>query len=219
MLLGAATPVAAGPESPSPAGPAISPVAPTGRTPAVLDDFARAWATIVSYSATVTLFEQNGDRTQDAVFNYTFAKPSTATAYEAKGNHAGVTLVWNGGDTVVAQRAGLFSFFKKSLALHDPMATTIRGASIDQLGFGAILNHAEQAGTLSEAPGEVVAGVPTEAVTFVPASSGADDGLTREVLELSSNSHFPLRIMAYAGTQLVRKIDFTDTTIKPAPTR
>ena len=29
--------------------------------------------------------------------------------------------------------------FKRTLSLHDPLVTTLRGSSIDQLSFGAIL--------------------------------------------------------------------------------
>ena len=205
--------------SPAPAtAPSTPSLAPSGAVAEVLGGFAHDWSAITSYSATVTLFEQQGEKTQDAVFNYTFRKPSTATAYEAKGQNAGVTLVWDGGNSVVAHRAGLLSFFKKTVPLHDPLATTIRGSSIDQLSFGAILAHAQDAaGILSVAPGEVIDGVPTEAVTLVPSSSGADAGLTREIVELSTTTYLPVRVMGYADTQLVRKIDFSNVKVEGPP--
>ena len=213
----ALAPASAAPPSPGPNPPAAAPgLAPPGPAAVVLDAFARAWAAIGSYGATVTLFEREGERTQDAVFDYTFRKPATATAHEAKGSNAGVTLDWNGGNVVVAHRSGLFSFFKKTIALHDPLATTIRGSSIDELSFGSILQHAEQvAGTLSVAPGELLDGVQTEAVTLVPSNPAADGGLTREVLELSTVTQLPARVLGYAGTQLVRRVDFSDVEVKP----
>ncbi len=225
MLLGsAATPAVANVESPCPSPiPTTTPLtpllAPSGPAAQVLDDFARSWAAITSYTATVTLFEQKGDQTENAVFNYAFRKPSSATAYEARGQNAGVTIVWGGGNTVVAHRPGLFSFFKKTMPLHDPIATTIRGSSIDELSFGAILLHAEQAaGTLSVGPGGVIDGVTTEAVTLVPTSSGAVGALTREILELSPATHLPVRIIGYADMQLVRKIDFSSIKVEPPST-
>jgi hypothetical protein len=60
--------------------------------------------------------------------------------------------------------------------LHDPLVTTLRGSSIDQLSFGAI----------------------------------PDAGLTREVVELSAQTHLPLRVLGYEGSTLVRRIDFSN---------
>jgi hypothetical protein len=112
----------------------------------------------------------------------------------------------------------LLSIFKKTVPLHDPLATTIRGSSIDQLSFGAILAHAQDsAGILSVSPGEVIDGVPTDAVTLVPASAGADAGLTREIVELSTATHLPVRVIGYADTQLVRKVDFSNVKVEPVP--
>lgn len=54
---------------------------------------------------------------------------------------------------VTRRGSGLAALFKKTLSLHDPLATTTRGSSIDQLSFGAILAHAQQeAGSLHERP-------------------------------------------------------------------
>ena len=101
--------------------------------------------------------------------------------------------------------------FKKTLSLHDPLVTTLRGSSIDQLSFGAILAHGlQQGGSLSEAPGEVIDGIPVNAVTLIPAQSGADAGLTREVVELSAVTHLPVRVLGYAGPTLVRRLDFSN---------
>ena len=67
--------------------------------------FARAWAGITGYSATVTVFDQKGTQTQNLVFDYTFRKPSNVTVHVVAGPNAGVTLTWDGGQTVVVHRA------------------------------------------------------------------------------------------------------------------
>ena len=90
-----------------------------------------------------------------------------------------MTLEWDGGgDRSGPSRLGVIRRPVQEEALAARFAeTTIRGSSIDQLGFGAILAHAQQeAGKLSEAPG------PTP-----------DAGLTREVVELSTTTHLPHR--------------------------
>jgi outer membrane lipoprotein-sorting protein len=174
--------------------------------------FARTWTNITAYSATVTAFERKGTEVQNAVFDYTFHKPSSATVHYDTGPNSGVTAVWNGGNSVVAHRgSGLTALFKKTFALHDPAVTTIRGSSIDQLSFAAILAHAQNTpGPISESTGPVIDGVATEAVTLIPNSSGTDAALTREIVDISTTTNLPIRVLGYEGATLVRQIDFSN---------
>ncbi|MGZ3506393.1 MAG: hypothetical protein ACXWNK_16705 [Vulcanimicrobiaceae bacterium] len=188
-----------------------------GRTqPPAWIAFTRAWAGIAGYSATVTVFERKGAQVQHVVFDYNFRKPSNATVRVVQGPNAGVTLVWNGGTTMVAHRgSGLMAQFKRKISLHDPLATTIRGSSIDQLSFGAILAHAQQtAGTVSQGRGPVIDGVATDSVTLIPTTSASNTGLTREVVEISKTTHFPMRVLGYAGRTLVRRIDYSNVKLE-----
>jgi hypothetical protein len=193
--------------------PATTPLASQSEAAArEIAAFAHAWAGITGYSATVTIFDKKGTQTQNVVFDYLFQKPSNVTVHVIAGPNAGVTLTWNGGQTVVARRgSGLAAMFTKTFSLHDPLVTTLRGSSIDQLSFGAILAHGQQeAGSLSEAPGEVIDGVATNAVTLTMAASTADAGLKREVVELSTVTHLPMRVLGYEGSALVRDVDFSN---------
>ncbi|MGA8839690.1 MAG: hypothetical protein WB491_04280 [Candidatus Aquilonibacter sp.] len=177
--------------------------------------FALAWVGISGYSARVTASEQLGSKTQQEVFDYTFLKPSSATMHVLTGNNAGVTVVWSGGTTVVAHRgSGLSAMFKKTFPLHDPQVTTIRGSSLDQLSFGAILTHgADTAGVVAEGNGPTIDGVPTDEVTLVPTNAVIDTGLTLEVVDLSKVTHLPVRLSGYEGPTLVRTIDFSDVDV------
>jgi hypothetical protein len=188
---------------------ALTPSAP----PPAWGAFQYAWGSIARYSTTITVFEQKGAQVQNVVFEYTFHKPSSATVHVVRGPNAGVTLEWNGGDTVVAHRgSGLLAVFKKTFSLQDPLVTTIRGSSIDQLSFAAILSHGQNTpGTASQAPGPVIEGVPTQAVAIVPTSALANTGLTLEIVDLSSTTYMPARVLGYDGATLVRQVDFTNT--------
>jgi outer membrane lipoprotein-sorting protein len=180
--------------------------------PPVLEAFARAWNDVTAYSATVSVFSAKGADAQNIVFDYTFRKPSSFIVHVVAGPNAGVTLTWNGGPTVQASRGrGLFSLLKRTISLHDPLVTTVRAESIDQLSYGAILAHAEQTpGMLAESPGESIAGTATQALSLVPSDPAADAGLSREVIEISTATQLPIRIEGYEGHALVRKIDFSD---------
>jgi hypothetical protein len=190
---------------------AVTPV-PTSN----LNAFASAWSRINAYSATITIFERKGEQFQNLVFDYTFRKPSGVTLHARSGPNTGVTLLWNGGSTVVGQRgSGLAGLFKKTLSLHDPLVTSIRGASVDELSFGAILAHAEQTpGAISEYSGEIIDGIATDAVSLTPAVPASSAAFSREVVEISTTTHVPARVLGYEGALLVRKVEFSNVKIE-----
>ncbi len=178
--------------------------------------FQHAWAGVSGYSSTITTFERKGTQTQNWVLGYAFSKaPTKATLHFIKGADVGSTVVWNGGTTVVGNRGGMIAAFKKKYPLHDPAVTTIRGSSIDELSFPAMLAHSQATpGTIAQRPGPTILGVRTTAVTLVPRSSGADAGLTREVVDLSAVTGFPVRALGYTGNTLVRQVDFSGLTFQ-----
>jgi hypothetical protein len=209
-LIGASSPEAA--PATNGATETSLPIMPTAAPPA-LEAFARAWDGVTAYQATVSVFAAKGSDVQNLSFTYNFRKPSSFTVHVIDGPNAGVTLTWNGGPTVQASRGrGLFAaLLKRTIPLHDPLVTTIRGASMDQLSYGAILAHTIQTpGDLTQSPGEAIAGVPTQMLSLVPKDPASDAGLSREVIVISTPTQLPIRIEGYEGGRLVRKIDFTD---------
>jgi hypothetical protein len=205
-------------QQPASLSPVTKALTTTSSAARELAAFARAWAGVTAYGATITIFDQKDTQTQNVVFDYTFTKPSNVRVHVTGGSNTGVTLDWNGGPTVVAHRgSGLEAMFSKTLSLHDPLVTTLNGASIDQLSFGAILAHVQQQpGSVSEAPGDAINGVAVNAVTLIPSTSATDAGLTREVLELSAMTHLPVRLLGYEGSTLARKIDLSNIKLHDA---
>jgi hypothetical protein len=184
------------------------------KAPAALAAFDHAWKRVSAYTTTVTVFERQGAQTQTMAFDYSFSKPLTITVRVVAGANKGARLAWEGGNTVLVRRgSGLLSLLKKTVSLHDPLVTTIRGSTISQLSFGAILDHSRQPGALSEGRGDVINGVATEMVTLVPTHPLADGRLTREEIEISAVTHLPARILGFEGATLVRTIDFADIRI------
>lgn len=219
VVLGSAAFARAAAVAQTPAPPPAVLATPTpvvvGTPPPAIADFQAAWARITKYSVTVTLFEQKGAKSENSVYQYTFAKPSTATVHVVSGTNAGKTITWNGGPTVTGTAKGFLGITgSKTFKLNDPTVTTVRGDSIDQLSFGEIIQHVEQTpGTFEQGAGDAIGDLNTIAVTLTPADPAADGGYTREVLELSPATHLPLRILGYEGPLLVRKIDFSDLKI------
>jgi hypothetical protein len=166
---------------------------------------------VTKYSARIAVFDQKGSQTQNTVFDYTFCKPSKVTVHVIAGTNKGITLDWNGGPTIVAHGSGVLSIFSKTLSLHDPLVTTLQGASIDQLSFGAILSQAQQAvGRLSWSPDGIVDGIEVNGLILTPAGSTSDAGLTRQVVEMSTVTHLPMRVLGYAGPTLVSSVGFSN---------
>jgi len=191
--------------------------APVRKLPPAWVAFTFAWTGITGYSARVNVFDRKGTAIQNIVFDYTFRKPSSATMHVVAGPNSGVTLEWSGGATVVAHRgSGLSALFKKTFPLHDPQTTTLRGSSIDELSFGAILLHAQDtAGAIAQTDGPLVVGVATDEVTLIPTNSVIDTGLTLEVVDLSKTTHLPIRLLGYEGKTLVRTIFFSNVVLEP----
>jgi hypothetical protein len=220
-LLGAFPVLLSAQPAASPSATAVPSTSPRGALPppfaqVVLGQFGAAWARVAAYTATVTVFERKDTQVQNVVFEYTFRKPSSVTTHVDAGPNAGVTMVWDGGTTLLAHRgSGFAALFKKAFSLHDPQVTTIRGSSIDQLGFGAILAHAQQeAGSLTQASAAEIGGVGIAAVTLMSADPATNGGLTREVVELSTSTHLPVQVLGYDGTTLVRQIDFSKVALE-----
>ena len=176
----------------------IAPLLPPATDPPAWAAFKDAWANVIA-------------------FDYTFRKPANVIVHFLKGPHAGAILVWGGGETVTAQLgSGLMGIFKKRLSLHDPLVMTIRGASIDQLSFAGILLHSQNTpGTLSQASGPVILGIPTEAVTLIPTSSVTNTGLTHEIVDIPAVPSLPIRVLGYEGETLVRQIEFSNIKLMP----
>ena len=184
--------------------------APAVDTPPAWLAFARTWAALDGYGARVTALERDGARGETLVVDYTFHKPTSVTAHIVQGPNTGAVLVWNGGPTMQAHLGGgLLYGLSRTLSLHDPSAESPRGSSLDELSYAYVLRHGSTtAGTVTQTPGETIGDVATDAVTLVPDDPAADGGLTREVIEIATTTHLPVRILGYTGTTLVRDVEY-----------
>ena len=153
-----------------------------------------AWTGVTAYNATITVFEQKGLAIQNLVFKYTFRKPTTVTVDVVGGTNNGVSLLWKGGDTVSAHRGGIISAFKKTLSLHDPQVTTIRGSSFDELSFAQILAHMQTTpGRLAQSAGPLIDNVATDSVTLTPTHPATNAATARNHPNLPPNPLPPTR--------------------------
>ncbi len=176
-------------------------------TPA-LAAFARTWATVDDYRATVTDQEHtnDGSQTTDTTYQFRFKKPDLARIDVIAGRNRGGGAVYRGGDSIVGHTGGFLSAIKMSIPLSDARAKSLRGGTIDQSSFGYELREMlETPGVLTESPGPDA----TTSVALVPRTA-LPDGVTRMVVDLSNANHLPVARRQYVGDKLVKSETFRD---------
>ena len=183
--------------------------------PAALQPFADAWSKIDAYRAVLTVHETSGGQVQDRTYNYTFAKPHSATIAITGGPGRGGFERWDGSDTVTASPAGLLSFVKLRVSIHDPRVVTLRGDTVDMASFAWLLQHFATQGRLSTVSGPVIEHVPTVQVTDDVANPAENGGITRDVIDISTTTFLPVRALRYDGAALVKQIDISNVQTTP----
>lgn len=178
------------------------------KTPAPLGAFAKTWESMNGYKTAIHCFSAKDGKTENSQFNYTFTRPSSISMTIVSGPRAGNSVTWSGGDTVTAGKG----MFTKKFALTDSAVTSLRGGTVVDLSFGAILKHAEGLKGETSVAATKIDGEAANAVTIDVAQPSADDGLTREVIYLSGNTDLPVRVDGYVDSQLASSCTFSNTT-------
>lgn len=176
--------------------------------PAPLTAFATAWGSMNGYTTSIHCFNTKGTQTQNSSYTYSFTKPTTISMNIISGPGAGNSVNWSGGDSVSAGHG----MFTKRFALTDPTVTSLRGATVVDLSFGSILQHAQQTPGSMSASEANLGGTAVNVINLTPADPAKDNGLTREALFLSSATNLPVRVDGFEGSQLVSSCSFGDTT-------
>src|SRR5581483_12113863 len=100
--------------------------------------------------------------------------------------------VWVGGDQVSGHQGGFLSGIHLKVGLHDSRAVSLRGFTIpDGMLQSLVHRYATTPGTLSQAPGGKIGGVPTDRLDLKVADPAANDGISEQILYLSQETHWP----------------------------
>ncbi len=173
--------------------------------------FEQAFAAINDYQCTQHVHEAKGTATQDRVYQIWFMKPHFAKTLIASGDGKGSGGVWAGGDQVSGHQGGILSGIHLKVSVHDSRAVSLRGVTIPEgLIQNVVHRYATTAGTLSQAAGGKIGGVATDRLDLKVADPAANDGITEEIMYLSQATHWPIRQILYAGSQIVLDQSITD---------
>jgi len=175
-----------------------------------LAKFTTAWDKLGSYTCSITAHEVLGTRVQDRTYTFTFRKPYDTKMDITGGDGKGGAAVWHGGDTLRGHQGGFISFVKLNLNIHDSRATSIRGTTIAQANYGAILDHVKSLkGTV-----EASASDKGTQIDFSVPDPSSDESATKERVVLASNG-LPSEYDQWEGDALVRHVVYTDVAIDP----
>jgi outer membrane lipoprotein-sorting protein len=175
--------------------------------------FDQAFAATNDYTCVLHVHEAKGTDTQDRVYQYSFMKPHFAKTLITDGDGKGSGAVWAGGDQVSGHQGGILSGFHRKVSVNDPRAVSLRGATIpDGLLQHIVDNYATIPGKLTQVDGGKIGGVSTDRLELKVADAGANGGVTQEILYLSKDTHWPVRQILYAGSQIV--VDETVSDLK-----
>ncbi|HET9343637.1 MAG TPA: hypothetical protein VFO25_12060 [Candidatus Eremiobacteraceae bacterium] len=175
-----------------------------------LAKFATVWDKLGSYTCSLSAHEVLGTRVQDRTYTFVFRKPYDTKMDITGGDGKGGAAVWHGGDTLRGHQGGFLSFVKLNLNIHDSRATSIRGTTIAQANYGAILDHVKSLkGTIEATPADN-----GTYIDFSVPDPSSDMNVTKERVVLASNG-LPSEYEQWEGDTLVRRVDYTDVVIDP----
>jgi hypothetical protein len=180
------------------------------RAPAgtALERLVGAWSSVHDYSVTIDAHEVLGKSSQDRVLHYDFRKPAHARLDLMARTRSVATILWSGGDSVVAYRSGL-SFLRIRGSAEDRRFTSLRGNGVRTPVLGDIVACFEQHQSgVEERSGPIVNGQPTDEIVLERADiscageSPADRAVTRDIIDVSRRDTIVMR-RRYEGSKLV----------------
>jgi outer membrane lipoprotein-sorting protein len=174
------------------------------------------WAHLHDYSVTIEAHEVLGKESDEHELRYEFRKPDQARLDVLVGTKSGSTIVWNGGDHVIAYRKN-FSLFKIHGSARQKDLTSLRGNSILSPNMGDLLScFEEHRDAIHEHDGPVVNGEATDEISLsyanvvCPDDSAADRAVTADILDVSKKSGLILMRKRFEGDELVEQWELKD---------
>ena len=174
-------------------------------------EFDKAFAGINDYTCVLHVHEAKGTMTQDRVYQYEFMKPHYVKTLILDGDGKGSGGVWIGGDQVSGHQGGFLSGIHMKISLHDPRAVSLRGVTIPEGLLPRIVDdYATIPGKLTQLDGGKIQGVETDRIELKVADPASNNGISDQILYVSRETHWPVRQIMYAGSQIVLDENVTD---------
>lgn len=191
-----------------------SPAAASPAGDAALAKWTKAWSEVQTYTVTMTAHETKGNDVQDRVYDLYYEAPNHVRMDVVDGAGKGSQALWTGGDTVDGHQGGFLRFIHLHLKLTNPIATSMRGVTIAQATFGAVLDMIK---ALKMSSIDAVTTGDTTTITAMVADPATDGGITKDVVFLASNG-LPTGYDQYEGDVDVNHMIYSDIKVNvPLP--
>jgi outer membrane lipoprotein-sorting protein len=195
-------------------------VASAAREAPAIAAFDRTFAGISDYTCVLHSHEVGSAQTQDRVYQYFFMKPHYLKTLILDGSGKGSGAVWVGGEQVSAHLGGILSGIHVKINVDDPRTMSLRGVTIPNgLLPGIIDDYRTIPGTLTQTDGGTIAGVDTDRLQLEVADPSSNHNITEQVVYLSKATHWPIRQIMYAGSQVVVDESVSDLKMNVGLTR
>jgi outer membrane lipoprotein-sorting protein len=167
------------------------------------------WDKINTYECTVSSHEVKGTDVQDRVYHIRFEKPLETRVDIVDGDGRGSAAVWDGGDRVRGHQGGMLSMIKLNIDIHNKLATSIRGTTIAQANFGALIEHLK-----SQDPSFLRVTTDGDKTVLVVQEvfSAPDTDVTKEVYIFGADG-LPIEYFQYAEDEVVKHVVYSDLKI------
>jgi outer membrane lipoprotein-sorting protein len=173
--------------------------------------FDRAYTGVTDYTCILHVHEAKGTQTQDRVYQYSFLNPHYVKTLILDGNGKGSGGVWIGGDQVSGHLGGILSGIHLKIDLHDPRAVSLRGVTIpDGILPRIIDDYGTIPGNLTQTSGGKIGGIETDRLELDVADPASNHDITKQILYLSKETHWPIRQIMYSGSQIVLDESISD---------
>lgn len=168
--------------------------------------FSTAWAGVKSYTCTITAHEVKGRDVQDRVYHAAFMRPNNVRMDIVGGAGRGGAAVWTGGTTLFGHQGGFLSFVKLHLNIHDPKAVSLRGTTVAQASFGALLDRVKSL-KISSLDAKTENGLTRMSAQIQGAMPEKD---VTSILMVFAANHLPVEYDEYQGSVVVDHVLYTD---------
>ena len=165
--------------------------------------FDRTYNAVTDYTCILHVHETKGTQTEDRVYQYSFMNPHYLKMLILDGDGKGSGAVWIGGDEVSGHLGGILSVIHVRIGLQDPRVVSLRGVTIpESLPPRIIDDYGSIPGKLAQTDGGKIGGIETDRLELNVADAASNHDITKQILYLSKETHWPVRQILYSGSQI-----------------
>ncbi len=170
-------------------------VPPPPSAPAPWLAFLQVSQTFKDYTMTVHEVDSStgaNAKSEDRVLKFAYKLPCYGRVSIESGRGAGGVAVWHGGHRVKGAQGGSMNM-KAIIPDDDPRVTDLLGLPVYVLFIPYITSHLHAiSSAITSAPGPMIGGKATDAVTFTITNPAKNYGLAKVVVYLDTATHLPL---------------------------